>query len=67
MSSDSTEIEINGNNDTKVKTITKMGGILGRLLERPKPSRNEIEHSEKIPKVVHRIYLSISEERDKDK
>lgn len=67
MSSDSTEIEINGNNDTKVKTITEVGRSLRRMQERPIPSRNEIEHFEKIPKVVHRTYLSICEEGDKDK
>lgn len=54
--------EANGNNDTEVKTTTKVGRILRWMLERPNPRRTGIEHFEKIPKVVHRIYLNISEE-----
>lgn len=33
-----------------------------RILERPKLRRTGIEHFEKLPKVIHRIYLNISEE-----
>lgn len=32
------------------------------MLERPKPRRTRIEHSEKRQKVLHEIYLNIPEE-----
>lgn len=40
-----------------------MGRILRRMLERPIPRRTGTEHFEKIPKVVHGIYLNILEEK----
>ena len=44
-----------------------VGRILRRTLQRPKSRRTGIEHFEKLPEAVLRVYFKISEEKEQGK